>query len=71
MAVSLAWARRSAFPPTASMRAGRWASEQLTSYKYVVRGQRPGAALERSRKPLAAAWRQQTAHTAGKRDHVA
>ena len=37
-AASSAWARRSASPPTASTPAGRSGVEQLTSYKYVVRG---------------------------------
>ena len=38
MAASSAWARRSASPPTAFMRAGRWAWSSSRSYKYVVRG---------------------------------
>ena len=39
MAASSAWAPRSASPPGASMRVGPVGVEQLTTFKYVVRGQ--------------------------------
>ena len=37
-AASSAWAARWASPPRSCTPAGRWACEELTSYKYVVRG---------------------------------